>query len=225
MNTGSILVYGGNAKERQQKIDDVISQLDENLLKKGHPDRVDISFADKKKSISINQIRSLIGFMSTKPYSSKYKIAVIKPAGKMTIQAQSALLKILEEPPFYAVIILSAKSEQSLLATLISRCRIIKPEAKEKNFFEGHENMTSFSTVLDYSVGERLKLAESLAKKEKVFVISLLEYWIREERYEMTHNQKFTKHKNIELLLSFLRDVEGTNVNTRLALENLFFKV
>ena len=225
MNTGSILVYGGNAKDRLKKIDELVSQLDENLLKTAHPDKIIVLAQNKKKSIGISQIRSLISFMSLKPYSSKYKVAIISPAEKMTPQAQNALLKILEEPPFYAVLVLSSKSEQSLLPTLISRCRKIKPDTKKDDFFEGHEEIVTFKTILSYNVGEKLKLAEILAKKEGGFLINLLVYWIQEERYAMTHNHKFDKHKNIELILSLLKDLENTNVNKRLALENLFLKI
>jgi len=218
-------VCGGDTKDRLKKIDKLVSQLDENLLKKEHPDKISVFAPNKKKSIGISQIRALITFMSTKPYSSKYKVAIINPADKMTPQAQNALLKILEEPPFYAVLILSSKSEQYLLPTLLSRCRKIKPDTKEDAFFEDQKDIVTFKTVINYNVGEKLKLAEILAKKEEGLLVSMFEYWIREERYAMTHNHRYEKHKNIELLLSFLDDIENTNVNTRLALENLFLKV
>lgn len=224
MNTGSILIYGGSAKDREKKVDSVISQLDEKLLSTDHPDRVHITLPDKRKSIGINQIRSLLKFMATRPYSSKYKIAVVSPAEKMTTQAQSALLKILEEPPFFTVIILSVKTEESLLPTLVSRCRKMIADSVEEELFEDNEDVVTFRTVLECGVGERLKLAEELAKKEDDFIIDQLEYWVKEERYEMTNHQKFYKHKNIELLLELLQDLEETNVNTRLALENMFFK-
>jgi len=225
MNTGSILVYGGNIKDRLKKIDELVSQLDKNLLKEVHPDKINVSGVTKKKSIGISQIRALITFMSTKPYSSKYKVAIVNPADKMTPQAQNALLKILEEPPFYGVLILSSKSEQFLLPTLISRCRKIKPDTKEDAFFEGQGDIVTFKTILNYNVGEKLKLAEILAKKEEGLLVSMFEYWIREERYAMTQDHRYEKHKNVELLLSFLDDIENTNVNTRLALENLFLKI
>ncbi len=225
MNTGSILISGGSSPERKQKVEAVITQLDENLLKQGHPDITFITLPLKKNSIGINQIRAMLSFMSTRPYSSKYKVAVISPADKMTPQAQNALLKILEEPPYYVCLILSAKSEHALLSTLLSRCRKIKTDTKEEELFEGGNGMVTFKTVLDSGVGERLKLAEDLAKKDEGFIINQIEYWIKEERYVMTHQEKFEKYQNIELLLEVMKDVEETNVNTRLALENLFLKV
>ena len=225
MNTGSILVHSGSAKKRQEKVDGLITQLDQKLLKENHPDRLSVSLPKKKKNISIKQVRNLITFLSTKPYSSKHKVIIIDPADKMTSQAQNALLKTLEEPPLYAVIILSAKKEDGLLPTVLSRCRKIRSDTAQEDVLVDRKDVVSFRNLLGYTMGEKLKLAEDLAKKDRDFITGLLELWIKEERYEMTQNEMFDKHENIERLLSVLSDLEDTNVNTRLALENLFVKL
>ncbi len=225
MNMGSILIHGNNAQKRDEKVRELISNLDENLLKDDHPDKLLILPLKDKKNISIAQIRQLIEFLTTKPYSSKYKVVVISQAEKMTTQAQNALLKILEEPPFFAVIILSAKTERSLLPTVLSRCRKIKPEKSADESFVDDGGVIHFEEILKYDVGRKLKLAETLAKKDDDYIIGLLEFWVREERFEMTENTRFEKHTNIEMILSFLEDIENTNVNVRLALETLFLNV
>ena len=76
-------------------------------------------------SIKIAQIRKLQSDILVKPYKS-YKIYVIDEAQKMTVEAQNALLKTLEEPPKYAIIILITDNKESLLDTIKSRCEIIK---------------------------------------------------------------------------------------------------
>ena len=225
MNTGAILLCGSSTQKRQEKLAELIGHLDERLLKEDHPDRLAISLPKKKKNISINQIRALITFLSIKPYSAKYKIVTIDPADKMTSQAQNALLKTLEEPPFYAVIILSSKKEDGLLPTIVSRCRKIKSDTTQEDVLVDQKDVVSFRNLLGYTMGEKLKMAEDLAKKENEFLTNLLELWIKEERYEMTQNELFDKHENLELLLSVLKDIEETNVNVRLALENLFVKL
>ena len=225
MNMGSILVCGSNAQKRKEKVNELVSKVDENLLKDNHPDRLSIGILKNKKNIGILQIRKLVEFLSTKPYSSKNKVVVISQAEKMSTQAQNALLKILEEPPFYAIIILSAKTEQSMLPTVLSRCRKISADKSGNEVFIDNKKIVHFNEILGYDVGRKLKLAETLAKKDDDFVIDLLEFWIREERFEMTENEKFEKHNNIELLLSFLEDIENTNVNVRLALETLFMSI
>ena len=76
-----------------------------------------------KSSISVDDIREQINQdIDVKPYSSEYKIYIIPEAAKMTEQAQNALLKTIEEPPAYAVILLLTDNLQALLPTIQSRC-------------------------------------------------------------------------------------------------------
>ena len=76
-------------------------------------------------SIKIAQIMELQSDIIVKPHK-KYKIYIIDKSEKMTIEAQNALLKTLEEPPEYAIIILVANNKETLLPTIRSRCEIIK---------------------------------------------------------------------------------------------------
>ena len=93
----------------------------ENLF--NSPDYIEIT--PDGNSIKIAQIRKLQSDKLVKPYKS-YKIYVIDEAQKMTVEAQNALLKTLEEPPKYAIIILITNNKESLLDTIKSRCEIIK---------------------------------------------------------------------------------------------------
>ena len=61
-----------------------------------------------------------------RPYSSKYKIYIIADADLMSVQAQNALLKTIEEPPQYAVIMLLTENADTLLPTIRSRCVMMK---------------------------------------------------------------------------------------------------
>lgn len=76
-------------------------------------------------SIKIAQIRKLQTDIIIKPHKD-YKIYIINDAEKMTIEAQNALLKTLEEPPGYAIMILITSNKEALLDTIKSRCEIIK---------------------------------------------------------------------------------------------------
>ena len=87
------------------------------------PDYINIE--PKGNSIKIAQIRELQSDIIVKPHN-KYKIYVINYSEKMTVEAQNALLKTLEEPPEYAIIILITNNKESLLPTIRSRCEIIK---------------------------------------------------------------------------------------------------
>ena len=93
-----------------------------------HPDTVYVTH--EKKNITVDDIRNqLVNDVQVKPYSGKYKIYIVDEAEKMNEAAQNALLKTLEEPPEYAVIILLTTNTGTLLQTILSRCVIldIKP--------------------------------------------------------------------------------------------------
>ena len=88
-----------------------------------NPDYIEIK--PEGSSIKISQIRKLQSDIVIKPHS-EYKIYVILNSDKMTLEAQNAILKTLEEPPKYAIIILIANNKEALLDTIKSRCEIIK---------------------------------------------------------------------------------------------------
>lgn len=91
-----------------------------------HPDIIRVRH-EKPNSIGVEDVREqVIGDVMIKPYSSPYKIYIIAEADKMTVQAQNALLKTIEEPPAYAVIFLLVENADSLLPTIRSRCVMLK---------------------------------------------------------------------------------------------------
>lgn len=97
-----------------------------------HPDIKYITH--EKLSISVDDIREQINNdITIKPYSSEHKIYIIPDANKMTEEAQNALLKTIEEPPAYAVIILLTDNITSLLPTIQSRCITLTMKPLSKN--------------------------------------------------------------------------------------------
>ena len=75
-------------------------------MSRNHPDIIYVEHV-KPTSIGIEEIREqLVSDVEIKPYTGPYKIYIVDEAEKMTIQAQNALLKTIEEPPAYAVILL-----------------------------------------------------------------------------------------------------------------------
>jgi DNA polymerase-3 subunit delta' len=103
-------------------------------LSDNHPDIIRVVH-EKPNTISVDDIRTQVNNdVGIKPYSSAHKIYLIAEAEKMTVQAQNAILKTLEEPPEYAVIILMTSNVNALLPTIISRCVVLnmKPVADEQ---------------------------------------------------------------------------------------------
>jgi hypothetical protein len=113
-----LLIVGGSPAARRAEVDLT-----------PEPDRLVIQ---PEKTSGINAVRRLIQFLQRRPYSRPVKTAIIDAADKLTLPAQQALLKILEEPPARSRIILLCPSESRLLPTLVSRCLVRRlPETSQ----------------------------------------------------------------------------------------------
>ena len=91
-----------------------------------HPDIIRVTH-EKPNSISVDDIRTQVNHtVDIKPYQGPYKVYIIPQADLMTVQAQNALLKTIEEPPEYAVFLLLTENAEMLLPTINSRCVMLK---------------------------------------------------------------------------------------------------
>ena len=92
---------------------------------KNQPDIIWVGH-EKPGSIGVDDIRDqLVSDMQIKPYSSPYKIYIIDEADKLTVAAQNAMLKTIEEPPAYGIVILLANNPDVFLQTILSRCVVL----------------------------------------------------------------------------------------------------
>ncbi len=97
--------------------------------------------APLKQSISIDEVRNLKSHIFQKPVNLPVKIVIFRQAHKLTTEAQNALLKILEEPPGQALIILEAENKENILPTIRSRVitkELKKPKTQEADFYLNH---------------------------------------------------------------------------------------
>lgn len=90
-----------------------------------NPDIVHVQTGDKK-SIGVETIRELSKDAYIRPFAAPKKVYILEDADSMTEQAQNGFLKLLEEPPAYAVFILIAQNDASLLQTVLSRCTTVR---------------------------------------------------------------------------------------------------
>lgn len=96
------------------------------VLSGNHPDVIYVTH-EKPASIGVDDVREQIqDSIVIRPYSGRYKIYIVDEAEKMTVQAQNALLKTIEEPPSYGVILLLTANQDSFLPTILSRCVQLK---------------------------------------------------------------------------------------------------
>lgn len=103
-------------------------------LSGNQPDIIYVSH-EKPNTIGVEDIRGQINNdIVIKPYSSPKKVYIMNEGEKMTVQAQNALLKTLEEPPEYAVILILTTNVEALLPTILSRCVVLnmKPVSDDK---------------------------------------------------------------------------------------------
>ena len=126
---------------------------------------------EKPASIGVDDVRDqIISDMLIKPYSSRYKIYIIDEAEKLTVQAQNALLKTIEEPPEYAIIILLTTNADTFLQTILSRCVMLNIRPVKEDIIKNQ--LTSQYGVGDYEArvaatfsngnpGKAIKLATS----------------------------------------------------------------
>ncbi len=90
-----------------------------------HPDIVRVAPEDKKKNISVDQIRELRKTAYHTAHTADCRIFVIEQADTMNASAQNSLLKVLEEPPSKVFFILISENAENLLDTVVSRCVVL----------------------------------------------------------------------------------------------------
>lgn len=89
-----------------------------------HPDIYTVKITDKKQAVGVGEIRTMISDCYIKPNEARGKVYLI--FDKMTVEAQNALLKILEEPPPNIQFVITAETSSSLLQTILSRSTVFK---------------------------------------------------------------------------------------------------
>ena len=130
-------------------------------------------------SIKIEQIRQLQKEIQEKPIISNKKVYIIDDADFMTKEAQNCLLKTLEEPPEFAVIILIGSNENSFLPTIKSRCMILHfRELYDSEIIEylqkeyNEQNVTqSMLDIAGGSIGRAISLKDKQEQDQKVEAI------------------------------------------------------
>jgi len=100
------------------------------LLERGsHPDLLWLEPESKAGRLTIEQVRDLQRQLSLTPQMGRYRLAILERFDQATLAAANALLKLLEEPPSFVVLILLAPDTDSLLPTIVSRCQVVPMRA------------------------------------------------------------------------------------------------
>jgi DNA polymerase-3 subunit delta' len=179
---------------------------------------------EKPNTISVDDIRSQVNNdIGIKPYSSKRKIYIIDEAEKMNVQAQNALLKTIEEPPAYAVIILLTTNADNFLPTILSRCVTLNikvvPDEKIQKYLMKQYQIPDYQAQVcvafaQGNVGKAIQLASSENFNEmKASVLQLVKRLHDIDLYEMTEalkqigEYKLQINDYFDLIMIWYRDV------------------
>ncbi len=187
-----------------------------------HPDIVYVGH-EKPNTLGVDDIRTgLVASMDIKPYSGKYKIYIIDEAEKISMQAQNAMLKTIEEPPEYGIVLLLTTNENAFLPTIMSRCTRIGMKPVENRLIE--KLLMEKNAVVDYearviaayaqgNVGKALALSESDEFKERKDLVLSIVKRPKRPYYEMLSIESSLKEDKenikeyLELMSMWYKDV------------------
>ena len=183
-----------------------------------------INYSSEKSSFGVDDVRDIIEEVYKKPFEKDKKVIIIHEGNKLTIQAQNALLKTIEEPPKGVYIIILCESLELILDTIKSRCEIykLKPLTKSELYeyikikkFNYYENEIKSAIAFSEGVPGRIdryfnddKLRE-LRNNILILIKNLnkndLEAILQQE--ESFSNLKNDKEEVLNIFGLFIRDI------------------
>lgn len=225
----------------EKRVEEISKILSQKHVTPNHPD---LLYFPSDSKLGIEQARQIKDHFLLKPYQLKGKVVVLEDASVLTLEAQNALLKTLEEPPEGTLLILGAPSEDKLLPTVLSRCQIVILDTphviRQRRIHKRHPECDSGSQnipdqvrediekLLNSTIEERFEYIGNLKEKEE-FLQTMIQYF-RNQMVEVTSNQLSSDRSTFvtamelrELLKKLLQAEEwaAQNVNIRAILEYL----
>ena len=159
----------------------------------------------KKDTIKKQDIEEIIENSFAKPFSGSHKIVIIDDFDRVTAEGQNALLKTLEEPMDYLILILISSNMRNILPTIISRCRILKFQDLTQDRIEefllsrkvSPRNAKLFSRLSNGDVSLAIKYSEDpelLSKRENI--INMTDRVIRQTEFIFDEMKFFKDNKD-----------------------------
>lgn len=134
-------------------------------------DYVDIiNYRTKKNSFGVDEVRGIIEEVNKKPYEGNKKVIIIYEGNKLTVQAQNALLKTIEEPPVGVFIILLCESLELILDTIKSRCEIHKLTPMSKEDIREYIITTNNEAYSNDEINAAISYSEGIPGKADAFL-------------------------------------------------------
>jgi len=215
------LFWGGESEEMK----DTAFKLAE-FLKTNPFDILYIFLEGDKTEISIEQIRKARKHLSLSSYSSVYKFVIINEAELMNSEAANALLKTLEEPQGNTIFTLITQKPELLPKTILSRLQEVRFKPVSLNQIYKKFLNKEYINLLQKPLNDIFKIIERITKEEKTEIFPLLDCWLFFFR-DLLINRSATSQQR-DKFAKIVKEIQktkdlifSTNVNQRLALENL----
>lgn len=183
-----------------------------------------VRYYPKASSFGVDDVRNIIEEVNKKPYEGNKKVLILYKCDKMTVQAQNALLKTIEEPPEGVYLILLSDSLENILDTIQSRCQVYKltplskdevleyidlkyPEISEQDKQAVIAYCTGIPGKIDRFLGDEglknlrgicIDLFEDIINRSNDIVIKY---------QEVLKNLKDEKIEFLDILILFIRDI------------------
>jgi DNA polymerase III delta prime subunit len=186
-------------------------------------DPFDITTFQPETSLGIEEVRELQKKTYLKPFKSHDKAIIIFDAQRATIEAQNALLKLLEEPPAHTYILLTANATRDFLPTVLSRCQIISLDKHEEEvILEQDEVIDSLCTA---SIAEKLVLAQNITKNKEDALPKIEQLLYAAHKKMQEHPDNLSYARLTKLLADTYNRAINTNINLRFLLEHTFLQI
>lgn len=185
-----------------------------------HPDVLLVQVPQGKKEIGVDQARHLKRFTQLAALRAAVKVAIVDDAQQLTLAAQNALLKTLEEPPNHSLLILIASTPDALLSTVRSRCQRVSfaplGDADVRALLDRHGSSGDVAAPLlalaEGSIGRALELRAAMGGERAASLETLLA-GVRGARYsalmplaEALNKPEGQLATKLEMLLATCRD-------------------
>ncbi len=193
------------------------------------PDIITLKRDKDKASVGVDNVREqIIAEVYLKPKTSPYKIFIIEQGDELSIEAQNALLKVLEEPPAYVTFIICVTSKEKLLSTVLSRSQVVTffPLGTElvcdylvKNCNVAQSTAETVAKLSQGSIGVAQELFSNPDKQARIeksieCLINLKKNSLRlREMVEFLTEEKENIEEIIDYLMTFLRDCVMVKTN------------
>jgi len=207
----------------------------------------DLMIIDSQEEIPVAKIREIQEFLSYKAYNGGFKAVIVNNAHSMNTEAQNCFLKTLEEPKGQTLLFLISSKPDLLLDTIKSRCQQIKffgnPVESQKQIERGEEILSQLLEVAGKDMAEKFKYAKLVDFEETKLqdILGALEKYTRyilfkkvvgdQKGYFLNLRSPMENYsvERLKKIIELIEDIDKksltTNINQKLALENLLLEL